>query len=314
MHTPLTRTRRGAFIHSRPATPLRALLRTIRDVPPGLLRAIPLRRLRVFLLEVLDLSLRLHPKQFQVRCTDGQLMTGNTSDLIQRYLYLFGVWEPALTTWLRENLTPGATVVDVGANIGYFTTLSASLVGPSGNVVAVECLPSVSDRLAHHVRLNSLANVSIHKCAASDAIGSTNVYRADSDNIGKSSTFGDGELEATVETRPLDDILAAHDPATIGLVKIDVEGDELRVLRGARRTLAGLPSGAAVLVEVLPEMLQRRGDDASGLLEVFPPDQFVPMVMDNQYSVAYYAKTRIPAPRAWSGSLTEPADMIFIKR
>jgi hypothetical protein len=140
------------------------------------------------------------------------------------------------------------------------------------------------------------------------------VYRAQEGNIGMSSTVGDGAGEASVSTTTLDDLVAAEDAANIRFVKIDVEGDELRVLQGARRMLSDLPSGAAVLIEVTPDRLTLRGQDVSELWDVLPPDTFEPLVMDNAYSVEYYANVRIPGPRKWTGALLEPADMIFVKR
>src|SRR5438067_1242776 len=49
----------------------------------------------------------------------------DTADMIQRYLYLFGVWEPAISALIREHLEPGQAVVDVGANVGYYSLLAA---------------------------------------------------------------------------------------------------------------------------------------------------------------------------------------------
>lgn len=71
----------------------------------------------------------------------------DTQDLIQRYLYLFGAWEPHLTGWLRRRLRPGDGFVDVGANIGVFSVLAARLVGESGRVVAIEASADVHRRL-----------------------------------------------------------------------------------------------------------------------------------------------------------------------
>jgi hypothetical protein len=58
-------------------------------------------------------------------------------DVIQNYVYLFGTWEPDLTAFMRRRLRPGDTFIDVGANIGYLSTLGSKLVGPHGVVVAI---------------------------------------------------------------------------------------------------------------------------------------------------------------------------------
>src|SRR4029079_6897726 len=66
----------------------------------------------------------------------GCKMNLDLSDLIQRRIYL-GCYEPAETAFFRKILRPGHKVVDVGANVGYFTALAASLVGPGGAVVGI---------------------------------------------------------------------------------------------------------------------------------------------------------------------------------
>ncbi|SCF63177.1 hypothetical protein GA0115259_100393 [Streptomyces sp. MnatMP-M17] len=72
-----------------------------------------------------------------VRSRFGARFAVDTQDLIQRYIYLFGVWEPHMTRWLRGRLEPGDTFVDVGANIGYYSVLASQLVGDGVKVVAI---------------------------------------------------------------------------------------------------------------------------------------------------------------------------------
>ena len=83
----------------------------------------------------------------------GGVMQGNTQDLIQRYLYWFGVWEPQLTCWIKSRLPPRRVFVDVGANIGYYSLLAASLVGDDGQVVAIEASPSIYRLLCNNLEL-----------------------------------------------------------------------------------------------------------------------------------------------------------------
>ena len=75
---------------------------------------------------------------------DGFRMHGDTTDLIQRYIYYFGEWEPVISKWFRQHVQQGDTVVDVGANVGWYTLLAARLVGPLGRVVAIEASPSIA--------------------------------------------------------------------------------------------------------------------------------------------------------------------------
>src|SRR4051794_22516198 len=122
----------------------------VRHAPTRTLKTVLLRRL-------LEPTLRSDGRAFVTTTVDGVTMAGNTADMIQRYLYLFGVWEPALTAWLRPRLLPGRTFVDVGANIGYFSLLAARLGGATSRVVAVEALPATFALLKDNVARNAAA-------------------------------------------------------------------------------------------------------------------------------------------------------------
>jgi FkbM family methyltransferase len=294
-----------------------ALLRTVRLLPPAWLGRIPVANARAVALVALDKAVRRYPKDYVRTCTDGSLIRGNTRDLVQRWIYVFGVWEPDLTAWLRARLSAGDVVVDVGANIGYYTTLAARAVGPSGAVIAVECLPSIAAVLRQNIALNQLHNVEVNVLAVGADRGETQVYSGGADNMGASSTNGEGSVAATVPVRTLDEILADRRSDRISFIKIDVEGDELKVLRGARRTLQTLRPGAAVLVEVSPSAM---GPDSDGLSEILPPSSFDAYVVDNVYSTWRYSDPRVQPPRPWTGELDDTngadgkADLLFVKK
>ncbi|MGW8556570.1 hypothetical protein [Streptomyces tubercidicus] len=85
-----------------------------------------------FARQCLNPWLRRLPRQRVVRTRFGVATAVDTQDLIQRYVYMFGVWEPHMPHWLQRRLRPGDTYIDVGANIGYFSLLAAHLVGDRG--------------------------------------------------------------------------------------------------------------------------------------------------------------------------------------
>jgi len=292
--------------------PVAAMLFPLRFANPVFVRRIPNAVVRRCAVEAMNFELRRFPKDYVCTSPDGLRYSGNTRDVIQRYIYLFGVWEPDLSAWLRRHLTPGSTVIDVGANIGYYSMLAASTVGPDGKVIAIECLPSIAQSLRTNLELNGLNNIAVQAVAVGETGGSIDVYRAPEGNLGQSSTKA-GAYEATVQMKSLDEIVEKH-AEQISFIKIDVEGDELRVLRGARRTLEALPRGAAILVEVTPAMLAARGDDTGRLAEILPPDAFEAFVIDNDYSAGRYASPRVRLPRPWSGAVAEQADLLFVKK
>jgi ubiquinone/menaquinone biosynthesis C-methylase UbiE len=109
---------------------------------------------------------------------NGQVFHGDTKDVIQRNIYAFGVWEPEITRWLEGFLRPGDFVLDVGANTGYFSLQASKLVGPKGQVVAIEPVPSINAAMTRNLEANNCSNVRLLNLVASDAPGEIEIYRA----------------------------------------------------------------------------------------------------------------------------------------
>jgi len=126
--------------------------------------------------------------QFVVKTEFGALMEGTTSDVIQRYIYYFGMWEPNVEVFLRARLRPGDIFIDVGANIGYLTLLGAKLVGRQGRVVAIEASNSALEHLKANVARNRFEGLvrCVH-AAASDCEGMTTLYEGQRGNMGSAS-------------------------------------------------------------------------------------------------------------------------------
>jgi FkbM family methyltransferase len=142
---------------------------------------------------------------------------------------------------MRDLLRTGDCVVDVGANFGYHALLCASYVGPSGHVYAVEPVPSNYRLLDRHIALNDFGGrITLITQAASDVAGGTLELHGVLDGV--SVTAGMHKAEGSgvvlkVSVTTLDECLA-HRPKPIRLIKIDVEGAEQLVLRGAAKLLA----------------------------------------------------------------------------
>ena len=142
---------------------------------------------------------------------------------------------------VRKHLAPGATFLDIGANIGVFTTLAASIVGSDGSVIAVEPIPRNLALIERACRSNDFGNVRIVRAAASDRNGDIEL-RTDASTSNSATPAAAGErLRAETGTTMrvpavvLDETL--RDLSRLDLVKIDVAGMEPRALRGLQRTL-----------------------------------------------------------------------------
>lgn len=148
---------------------------------------------------------------------------------------------------LPPRVRRGMTVIDVGANKGQMTLLFAKLVGPSGRVVSFEPAPAEFQSLERNVRLNALDQVTTVHAAAADATGEmVLMYNAAYPTQGKlrdvepTSTVA-GATAVSVPTQPLDALL--EQGLRPDLIKIDVEGGALGVLRGAARILDTIGPG-----------------------------------------------------------------------
>lgn len=261
-------------------------------------------------------ALARHPRDFTVRLhVGGAEFSGNTEDVIQRSIYLHQVWEPDITSWLVDQVGRGSVVVDVGANCGYDTLVAASLVGPEGQVIAFEPVPSIVARLAESVRANRLGQVSVRNVALGREPGTTEIFRADGSNTGNSSTSWEPghTSEGTVDVARGDTYLV-DEAARISVIKIDTEGDEVNVIGGLTRTLAAMSPGAAVLVEVTPDKLALRGHTALELWNLFPRPEWECFQIRNDYDFENYRADQPVRMSAVTMAPRERADLVFVRR
>jgi FkbM family methyltransferase len=185
----------------------------------------------------------------------GARIEARLPDMIPMYVYLFGVWEPDITSFIRARLGPGDTFIDVGANVGYHALLAARQVGGAGRVAAIEASPAIFRSLQVNLALNGDAGgVRAVNMAASDATGTVRIHPGPDNHLGQSTTlesrgFAPG---AEVPAATLADLLKPHEIETARIVKIDVEGAEDRVLAGMRDFLQKCPSDVEILAELSP--------------------------------------------------------------
>jgi FkbM family methyltransferase len=153
--------------------------------------------------------------------------------------FTVGTDEPAVQEELVRVLRPGSVLYDVGANVGFMTLIAARMVGPEGHVYAFEPIPEIARALAQNAARNDLANVTVLELALSDEAGEAVLRIPDVNQGAHLARVADHVAadELTVRTAVLDDLVAERGLRPPTLVKLDVEGAELLVLDGARRTL-----------------------------------------------------------------------------
>ena len=170
----------------------------------------------------------------------GKFYVDDNPGLVKQALREGKAWSPQIIEAFREHVEPGTTAIDVGAHIGSLTVPLADLVGPEGKVYAFEPQRLVYRELYHNLKLNGFAHATPLLLAASSEAGSLEMDPPFVDDgwarIGKG-----GER---VEARTIDSFGFTN----VSLIKIDVEGHELEVLKGATETI--LSSHPVLIIEM----------------------------------------------------------------
>lgn len=138
---------------------------------------------------------------------------------------------------MLSRLSPGAVVFDIGANIGYYTIQFAEAAGADGQVHAFEPVESTHRILDRNVAINSLESVVTNRCIVSSDLSDKRIHISE-DATGNCAVDIEGAEFETVASTTLMTYCAEHNIDHIDLVKIDVEGHELHVLRGMSDLLA----------------------------------------------------------------------------
>jgi FkbM family methyltransferase len=305
--------------------PFRAVLRGIRawirglrtqKASPSVAERIGRSLLMVPALGVLVIVLRVRarfigPINVLVETYSGDRFICRPPDLIQMYLWVFGIWEPDLTQFIESRLTEGDGFIDVGANIGYFAALAARRVGPNGRVVAIEAR-SVFALLGETLRPNPhTANTRRISGAAASERGTLPIYSGPDHNVGLTTTvrsFRSLEFHeiATVEALPIDGLLTNDEVRSARLVKIDVEGGEVGVLAGMKSIIRQCRDDVEILIELSPEWWPGHTRRPIDVLEPFFRAGFHAYEIDNNYwPWRYLWPQSIRRPRRCRRDLTE---------
>jgi FkbM family methyltransferase len=211
----------------------------------------------------------------------GARLTVDVTDRSHRAGFVdTGVSWPHEIRVLEGLITPGMTVVDVGAAFGYLTSLAAVRVGPTGRVIACEPAPAAYRLLADNVAANGWIHVTCEPQALSDSAGIADLY-LDAHNLACHSLELTNVLTpgaaTPVLTATLDQVLARLDVDHVDVLKLDVEGWEARVLSGAR---ASLPAVRHIWLEFWPDGLRRAGSDPAAILAGLVADGYALRLVD----------------------------------
>ena len=202
---------------------------------------------------------------------EGFSMVLHGDNYLEQEIIKSGAWEPSTTRFFRDALRVGQVVVDIGANVGYFSLLSAALVGPAGQVHSFEPYPGYVERMKLSLTANNFANIRLNEFALGDrrqrhklfkGLASARMHRWKHEN----PVFNKVHDEVEVECIRFDDY-AAQNLTRVDLMKIDVDGYEISVLRGAAETIKKYRP--VVVIEVYEDALRDAGGSSAELSAMF---------------------------------------------
>ena len=175
--------------------------------------------------------------------------------------------ERAEVDFFQRLIAPGMCVVDVGANLGYYTLLAAKRVGPNGRVFAFEPDPENHSLLAQSIQANGFNNVVLSDKAVSDVSGRGTLFFSE-EHRGDHRIFdpGDGRKRIEVSTVRLDD--AIPEDVSIDVIKMDIQGAEMKAMEGTKRILDRNPQ-IKILCEFWPLGLSLSGCSGEEFLSLF---------------------------------------------
>jgi len=164
--------------------------------------------------------------------------------------YLLRWYEPGSTKASKRFLKPGMNVLDIGADVGYYSRLFSELVGPKGRVWAFEPHPESFDLLKKNAALSRYQNITPIKKAVSDIMGESRLFvskkpgKHSFHNVSPASSGNDLVVESTT----VDNFLLENGNPQIDFIKIDIEGAEPKALDGMKNTV-GRSRNLGVIME-----------------------------------------------------------------
>ena len=185
-----------------------------------------------------------------------------------------GIWEPYETSLILSWLQAGGVFIDVGANIGFFTLIAASLVGEHGQVFAFEPDPANHALLTKNARYNKLAPRIHSVMAGLSTVDAKGTLFLSEDNLGDHRIYPGRGCRETCDIDLLNGAeylrhqLRVHKHTGIDLIKVDTQGSETQVMEGLMPLLLELSFVPPILIELTPFALREAGSSGRQLIEL----------------------------------------------
>ena len=191
----------------------------------------------------------------------------DTNEYLQAQLYLFNAYEPETISFIENVVSKDNVTIDIGANVGYISLVLADLVGKNGKVYSFEAEPNNYEVLGMNKNLNDYNQIIAYNKAISEKTGVLKLYYSKDNNQGGHSTIFMEEYltKNYVEIEALNlDLFADNEKLkNINLIKIDVEGAEMEVLKGFPNIMKNFKP--LLIVEMNNQVQEKRGISTTDL-------------------------------------------------
>lgn len=177
-----------------------------------------------------------------------------------------GVYEKNESRFFREKVKEGMVVIDIGANVGYYTVMFAKLVGPFGRVISFEPGPENFYFLKKTIKINKFNNVEPYDFALSNKTGRGKLFLCES-NKGDHRIYNPDNTRESIDISitTLDNFLAEKKVENVDLIKMDIQGAEGMALNGMKDTLTQNKK-ISLIIEFWPQGLLKSGTEPISLL------------------------------------------------
>jgi FkbM family methyltransferase len=250
----------------------------------GIRKFYPVRAVKKFIIS------HLKPTFIKV---NGHIMFLDPVDSLN--LSINGVYEPLETELFKKLIKKGDVVLDIGANIGYYTLIAAKLVGENGRVYAFEPDPDNFALLKKNIKINGYQNVILVQKAVSNKTGKLRLYLSD-DSAAEHRIFDsrDGRRSIEIEAIRLDDYFKDYF-GKIDLIKMDIEGAEWGAIQGMLNLLEKNKT-LKIITEFWPSALERFGIE---------PEQYLKLLLEQGFKLYYINEQKKILERANIAKLLE---------